>query len=526
MCGFIFYHNNDLEKERFDASLNSIFHRGPDSTQSIYLDSATFGFQRLAIMDLTLSGNQPFQIGNRYVMCNGEIFNYEKLKEETDHVYSSKSDCAVLLPLFNKLPFLDVLHKLDGEYALVFYDADTNEIKAARDPMGIRPLFYGYSQDSGKIAFASEVKALKSFCKDIKPFPPGHYYEHGSIKPFKELWTVYSAYETDEKKVLKNIETLLEKAVIKRLHADAPMGFLLSGGLDSSLVCSIAQKHSKEPIRTFAIGMSEDAIDLKYAKEAANFIGSQHTEVIITKEDVLGCLKDVIHQLETWDITTIRASLGMYLVCKWIKENTDIKTLMTGEVSDELFGYKYTDFAPTPSEFQNEAAKRIKELYLYDVLRADRCIAGNSLEARVPFSDNEFVEYVMHIDPKLKMNTSGHGKYLLRKAFEEGDYLPDSLLWREKAAFSDAVGHSLVETVKNYAATMYKEKDLEKAREKYPHKPPFTFESLLYRDIFNRYYDNLSELIPDYWMPNANWENCKVSDPSARVLPNYGKSGD
>jgi asparagine synthase (glutamine-hydrolysing) len=215
----------------------------------------------------------------------------------------------------------------------------------------------------------------------------------------------------------------------------------------------------------------------------------------------------------------------MYLVCKYINENTDIKVLMTGEVSDEIFGYKYTDFAPSPQEFQMEAAKRVKELYMYDVLRADRCIASHSLEARVPFSDKDFVSYVMAIDPKMKMNSYGHGKYLLRKAFEEGDYLPTSILYREKAAFSDAVGHSMVDFIKEYADELISDVEFERSIEKYEYAKPFTKESLLFRDIFEEFYPGKSYLVSEFWMPNKEWDNCDVLDPSARALPNYGASG-
>ena len=309
----------------------------------------------------------------------------------------------------------------------------------------------------------------------------------------------------------------------KRLVSDAKVGFLLSGGLDSSLVCSIAAKKSDKPIKTFAIGMKGDAIDLKYAREVADYIGSDHTEVIITRNDVINSLEDVIHLLGTYDITTIRASMGMYLVCKYIHENTDLRVLLTGEISDELFGYKYTDFAPDSAAFQKEAEKRIHEIHMYDVLRADRCISVNSLEARVPFGDLEFVEYVMALDPELKINKYGKGKYLLRCAFE-GDYLPYDILMREKAAFSDAVGHSLVDDLKEYAESVYTGEEYREGIKKYTHARPFTKESLLYRDIFEKYYPGQAEMIKDFWMPNKDWEGCNVNDPSARVLSNYGDS--
>ena len=270
--------------------------------------------------------------------------------------------------------------------------------------------------------------------------------------------------------------------------------------------------------------MSEDAIDLKYAKQVADYIGSEHTEVIITKEDVLSSLDEVIQLLGTFDITTIRASMGMYLLCKAIHENTDIRVLLTGEISDELFGYKYTDFAPSAEAFQLESQKRIRELHMYDVLRADRCISVNSLEARVPFGDLDFVKYVMSINPEMKLNKYGKGKYLLRHAFE-GDYLPHDILFREKAAFSDAVGHSMVDYLKAYADVYYSDLEYEKKRVKYTHAVPFTKESLLYREIFEKYYPGQSDMIVDFWMPNKSWDGCNVNDPSARVLSNYGESG-
>ncbi len=307
--------------------------------------------------------------------------------------------------------------------------------------------------------------------------------------------------------------------------SDAPIGYLLSGGLDSSLVCAIASKLNDKPIRTFAIGMESDPIDLKYAKQVADYLGTEHTEVIITKQDLLNNLREVIFHLETYDITTIRASMAMYLLCKYIHENTDIKVIMTGEVSDELFGYKYTDFAPNPQAFQDEAKKRIKELYMYDVLRADRCISAHALEGRVPFADIDFVDYAMSIDPVKKMNTYNKGKYLLRHAFEGMDYLPDDILFREKAAFSDAVGHSMVDYLKEYAESLYNDDDLVIAKEKYSFATPFTKESLLYRDIFESFYPGQAKWVKDFWMPNKEWENCDVDDPSARVLKNYGNSG-
>ncbi len=272
--------------------------------------------------------------------------------------------------------------------------------------------------------------------------------------------------------------------------------------------------------------MDTDAIDLKYAREVAEYIGSEHHEVIITKQDVLDALEPVVAALGKWDITTIRASIGMYLVCKAIHETSDVRVLLTGEISDELFGYKYTDFAPDAEAFQEEAEKRIREIHMYDVLRADRCIAVNSLEARVPFGDLAFADYVMHLAPERKMNRYGIGKYLLRRAFEEDDLIPHSILMREKAAFSDAVGHSLKDDICEYAEALYSDEEFRERCGKYTFAEPFTKESLLYRELFEKYYPGHAAMVADFWMPNRSWPGCDVNDPSARVLSNYGKSGE
>jgi asparagine synthase (glutamine-hydrolysing) len=536
MCGFIV-----IEGE-FDSTLssktlgpfkklyNKLTHRGPDDHKVVAFKKGVLGFHRLAIMDLSPHGAQPFtNLSGNLLVCNGEIYNYPVLKKEcSEHKFLSGSDCEVLLPMYEMYGIEKMVKKLDAEYALVIWDAKKEKLLAARDPMGIRPLFFGKTKEGG-ICFASEVKALHDICIEIKPFPPGHYYDGFNFISYLDLSHVELFHGENLEQVLKGINSRLRLAVDKRLQSDAEIGFLLSGGLDSSLVCALAQKRSKKPIRTFSIGMTEDAIDSKYAQDVADYIGSDHTNVSMTVEEVIQSLRDVIYHLETWDITTVRASVGMYLVCKYIGEKTNIKVLLSGEVSDELFGYKYTDFAPSSAEFQKEAAKRIHELYIYDVLRADRCISAHSLEARVPFSDQDFVQYVMAIDPQMKMNTYKMGKFLLREAFKAGDgeekLLPDHILWRDKAAFSDAVGHSMVDELKAFADKKYTDDDVKSAHIKFPHKTPFTKESLMYREIFEEFYPGRAELIKDFWMPNQAWEGCNVSDPSARVLSNYGASG-
>ena len=524
MCSIMGYCGSgvtfDVFKQHFDATRS----RGPDDTRIVDTGKGLLGFHRLAIMGLHPEGMQPFELHGSYLVCNGEIYGFDKFKAELSktHHFISESDCEVLLPLYEKYG-VDMFAMLDAEYALILFDAKSGGFVAARDPIGIRPLYYGYDK-AGVILFASEPKSLVGLTDKIMPFPPGHYYKDGQFVCYRDIAHVNAVCHDDLETVCSKIHDKLVAGVEKRLVADAKVGFLLSGGLDSSLVCAIAQKKSAVPIRTFAIGMSEDAIDLKYAKQVADYIGSDHTEVIMTRQLVLDSLEDVIHLLGTFDITTIRASMGMYLLCKWIHENTDIRVLLTGEISDELFGYKYTDFAPSAEEFQKEAEKRIRELHMYDVLRADRCISVNSLEARVPFGDLDFVQYVMSVDPAKKMNVYGKGKYLLRHAFE-GDYLPHDILYREKAAFSDAVGHSMVDHLKAYAESYYTDEEFETLRQKYSHAQPFTKESLLYREIFEKYYPGQAEMVVDFWMPNKSWEGCDVNDPSARVLSNYGASG-
>ena len=524
MCSIMGYTDSGLSFEEFRKGFDATISRGPDDSRIVDTGRGILGFHRLAIMGLTPEGMQPFELDGRYVVCNGEIYGYEKLKAELAKKYTfrSGSDCEILLPLWREYGE-KMFRMLDAEFALIIYDKETDEYIAARDPIGIRPLYYGYDK-KGTIVFASEPKNLVPLCGKILPFPPGHYYRGGKFICYRDMTKVESVCHDDLDTVCEKIHDKLVAGVEKRLVADAKVGFLLSGGLDSSLVCAIAARKSDKPIRTFAIGMEGDAIDLKYAKEVADYIGSDHTEVIMTKDEVLSSLDGLIKLLGTYDITTIRASMGMYLLCKWIHENTDIRVLLTGEISDELFGYKYTDFAPSAEEFQKESEKRIRELHMYDVLRADRCISVNSLEARVPFGDLDFVEYVMSIDPEKKLNKYGKGKYLLRHAFE-GDYLPHDILYREKAAFSDAVGHSMVDYLKEYAAGKYTDAEFEAGCEKYSSPAPFTKESLLYREIFEKYYPGQSQMIVGYWMPNKSWKGCDVNDPSARVLSNYGDSG-
>lgn len=525
MCSIIGFSKKTKTRQEVQTYLDRTQSRGPDMARVEETPTGWLGFRRLSIMGPDMRGMQPFSLDKDMVVCNGELYGWRAWREllQEKYEFHSESDCEILLPLYREYG-LEMFSMLDAEFALILYDGKADTCLAARDPIGIRPLFYGYDRDGG-IVFASEAKNLVGLCHEVFPFPPGHYYLRGSFVRYANPAVVERYCPDDLETVCRKIRDRLIAAVEKRLDADAPLGFLLSGGLDSSLVCAIAGRLLGKPIRTFAIGMDTDAIDLRYARQTADFIGSEHTEVVISQSDVLRALPEVVAALGTYDITTIRASIGMYLCCQAIRRNTDVRVLLTGEISDELFGYKYTDFAPSPEAFQAESQKRMEELYMYDVLRADRCISVHSMEARVPFGDLSFVRYVMSVHPALKINTYGKGKYLLRHAFEGEHLLPDEILWREKAAFSDAVGHSMVDDLKEYADHRYTDQAFRERCTQYRFAPPFTKESLLYRELFEQSYPGQAHMVKDFWMPNREWKGCDVDDPSARVLVNYGASG-
>ncbi len=548
MCSILGVCSADVSSDEVKAALEKTHSRGPDALGIVRTKGGYLGFNRLSIMGLSPEGMQPFAFSDKrrepfvtdengfaempegadtLVVCNGELYGFRRQKqalEEKGYSFISGSDCEILPALYREYG-TEMFSQLDAEFAMILYDAKTGSFLAARDPIGIRPLYYGVLKD-GSFCFASEPGNLMGMTDEIKPFPPGHFWQDGVFTCYNDPAAVEQYCMDDVETVCGQIHDRLIEGVKKRLDADAPIGFLLSGGLDSSLVCGIAAGMMDKPLQTWAIGMDVDAIDLKYAREVADYIHSDHHEVIISAEDVTDALENVIRILATYDITTIRASMGMYLVCKAIHEQSDRRVILTGEISDEIFGYKYTDFAPDAEAFQSESQKRIRELHMYDVLRADRCISVNSLEARVPFGDLDFVSYCMAIDPEKKMNRYQKGKYLLRHAFEKDGIIPENILWREKAAFSDAVGHSLKDDLTELAERTYTDEEFEKGILKYDHARPFTKESLLYRDIFEKYYPGQSQMVVDFWMPNQEWEGCRVNDPSARVLSNYGASGE
>ncbi len=475
------------------------------------------------------AGRRPeqalFQQEGDLLVCDGVFYNADELRRQVPagNSVSSTHSCAMLLPLFEQHG-LSLFSRLNGEFALVLADSLSGSLVAARDPLGIRPLFYGYDEN-GFIAFASEAAFLVGLCPQVRPFPPGHYYAYGSFVRYSYLTQSITPCRDGLEQTCRNIHDGLIRAVERRLDTRRSTGFLLSGGVDSSLVCALSARCWDGPIRTFSIGMDTDAIDLKYAREVARVIGARHTEIIMTRQEVLSALESTVALLGTWDITTVRAGVGMALCCRAIRERTDVELLLTGEISDELFGYKYADFAPSPQAFQAETCKRVEQVSFYDVLRADRCMRAYGLEGLFPFGDLDFVRYVLSIDPRLKINTYGMGKYLLRHAFRHDGLLPEDILWRHKAAFSDSVGHSMVDDLKAYAESRYSDDAFRQQSRRYEYCPPFTKESLLYRDLFEQYYPGQGEMIPAFWMPNRDWPGCDVDDPSARALPNYNGSG-
>ena len=331
MCSIMGYCGSEVPEEEFLKGFKETISRGPDDSRIIDTGKGKLGFHRLSIMGLTPEGMQPFELDGSFVVCNGELYGFEKTKEELKkkgYTFKSDSDCEILLPLYREYG-TDMFATLDAEFACIIYDGRTGEYIAARDPFGIRPF-----DAKGVAVFASEAKNLVGLCERVMPFPPGHFYKDGKFTCYNDISHVDKVSTDDLETTCKKIGEKLTAGVRKRLIADAKVGFLLSGGLDSSLVCAIAAKESDKPIRTFAIGMEKDAIDLKYARQVAEFIGSEHTEVFMTPKDVIDNLENVIHLLGTYDITTIRASMGMYLVCKAIHEQTDIRVLLTGEISD------------------------------------------------------------------------------------------------------------------------------------------------------------------------------------------------
>ena len=548
MCGIWAYFlkkgfKGEIDIDKLFSKFKTIYGRGPDNLNfNYYKDLFFLGFHRLSIMDTSSNGNQPFSYiyeEKTYIcVCNGEIYNAEQLKEginssHLNYEWTSGSDCEVLIPLYI-LYGSEMVNQLRGVFALniTIIDADNNyDTFICRDRIGVRPLFIGLNNGDSNVGFCSEAKGLTDIFDKVEVFRPGchviYHSEQGFLEPFINYYNY--EYKLAEQSIQDNrihyIRDMFTKAVNKRLISDRPVCALLSGGLDSSLVCSVAcrlLKESEIDLYTYSIGM-ENSTDEMYAKKVANFIGSKHTVVNITNEQALMALKEVIWATETFDITTIRASTGQYLISKYISENSDFKVVLSGDGSDEVAsGYIYNYLAPSNDDLHKEAIKRVKEIHLYDGLRADRATSIHGLELRVPFLDSEFVDLYLSIDPKYRMPNKDHmEKHLLRSAFE--GYLPEEVLWRKKEAFSDGISSendSWHSVISKFVDKFVTDDDFELNSIKYLHCTPKTKEAYFYRKIFDELFgDKYSNVIPAMWMPN--WSN--ATDPSARELKNIYK---
>lgn len=538
MCGIFAYLSKQKisDESKIDitkiAMLSKI--RGPDNTVTRMVDEYNYlVFHRLCINDLSEAGNQPLNHPNDVgltLICNGEIYNYKELIQQNNFSLSSCSDCEVILHMYKKYGIEHTVKNLDGVFAFVLIDNHTNKIFMARDPLGVRAMYMGFDRDTeGNImasVVSSELKSVKGLANDIEQFKPGCYYELNEGVYHRYYFYTYSISEaTDEVEILQNIRTKLEKAVKKRLLSDRPIGCLLSGGLDSSLITALVAGHyPRGHLKTFSVGM-EGSVDLKYAKMVADHLGTDHHEVIFTEQQMLDGIRDVIKQIETYDTTTIRASTPMFLLSKYIKENTNATVIFSGEGSDEASGsYMYFKNAPNEEEFQDECIRLMKDLCYYDNLRCDKSTAGAGLEVRVPFLDKEFLNYYMSIQPKMKMpNTHNIEKYLLRKAFDQDNILPKEVLWRVKEAMSDGVSsqkRGWFEIIQEKVNAEMTDMEFEEIRAKYSWNPPQLKESAYFREIFNEFYGGFEKTIPYYWLPKWSGD---VVDPSARVLECYNK---
>ena len=501
MCGIL-----ALFGEEVDVPSYLLSHRGPDDYRSKSLGKCRMDFYRLAINDLTDAGMQPFRKDDEMLICNGEIYNYRDFLRG-DEV--SNSDCEVLLPLIKSFGIEKAVENINGDFALVWTNG--KRIIAARDPIGVRPMFYT-RYDENSIAFASEVKALLFLNSKIHIFPPGHIFDSyidDFVCYYNGYWPVNKYIKT---RYHKKIRDALENAVHERIeNTERDIGFLLSGGLDSSLIASIATRKLGK-IKTFSIGL-EGSPDLKAARKVADYLGSDHTEVKFTPQEGIAHINNVIHTLESYDTTTVRASTPMWLLCKYIKKHTPCRYIFSGEGADEILGgYLYFHNAPNVDEFACENMRRLRLIHQFDGLRADRCAGAHGLDLVVPFLDKNFIDICMSMNQTIKIDKVE--KRILREAFE--GYLPTDVLWRQKDGMSDAVGTNWVDEIKKYAESEVDEKMFRETRAKTrAYNTPLTKEEAMYRNVFWTMYgkDN-DRLISEIWRPR--WTN--ITDPSARLL--------
>ncbi|WP_209404289.1 asparagine synthase B [Pseudozobellia sp. WGM2] len=502
VCAFDLKESSDVLRPQLLEMSKKVRHRGPDWSGIYADDKAILAHERLAIVD-PASGKQPLfsDDGKLVLAANGEIYNHRELRKQFEGTYNFKteSDCEVILALYQEKgpEFLD---EMNGIFGFTIYDAEKDTYFIARDHMGIIPLYIGWDQN-GTFYVASELKALEGTCSKIELFPPGHYYhsDEGEFKRwYSRDWMEYDAVKDNETSI-QEIKDALEAAVHRQLMSDVPYGVLLSGGLDSSVTSAIAKKYAQKRVETgdtkdawwpqlhsFSVGL-EGSPDLAAAQKVADHIGTVHHEIKFTIQEGLDAIKDVIYNLETYDITTIRASTPMYLMARVIK-SMGIKMVLSGEGADELFGgYLYFHKAPNAQEFHEETVRKLSKLHMYDCLRANKSLASWGIEGRVPFLDKEFMDVAMRINPQDKMiNGERMEKWVVRKAFE--DYLPESVAWRQKEQFSDGVGYSWIDTLKEVVNTEVSDEQLANAKFRFPLQTPTSKEEFYYRSIFESHF--------------------------------------
>ena len=544
VCAFNLRGDKDLIRSNVLEMAQKVRHRGPDWSGIYSSDNAILAHERLAIVDPT-SGKQPIisEDGLKVIAVNGEIYNHKNLKNRfaADYNFRTESDCEVILALYEKKG-INFLNDLNGIFAFALYDSSNDKYLIARDHMGIIPLYMGWDKDD-IFYISSELKSLEGVCDKIELFPPGHYLESSSmnlIKWYDPEWVSYE-HVKDSDTSIKAIHDSLSAAVKRQLMSDVPYGVLLSGGLDSSITSALAKKFASKRIESndkqdawypqlhsFSVGL-KDAPDLKAARIVADHIGTIHHEINFTVQEGIDAIRDVIYHLETYDITTIRASTPMYLIARAIK-SLGIKMVLSGEGADELFGgYLYFHKAPNAKEFHEETVRKLDKLHQYDCLRANKSLAAWGIEGRVPFLDKEFIDVAMNINPEDKMIKNGRiEKWVLREAFK--DYLPESVLWRQKEQFSDGVGYSWIDSLKDLVSKEVSDHNLENASKIYSINTPRNKEEYYYRSIFNNHFPSDASAMSVPSVPSVacstpqalEWDEAfkNMNDPSGRSISN------
>lgn len=543
MCGIVFTTNaSGITLEQTAAMTRKLVARGPEGERVVeYRGLGNLGFTRLAINGLHESGMQPMAVSGTMWVCNGEIYNWRELAERYGISNPSGSDCGILGPLYRKfcdlgIPLEGFFRALDGVFAIVILDLEKGRWIVGRDPYGVRPLYMGVTA-AGGYAFASELKALTGHCSRIDPFKPGTFLESGGgvVRSYHTipcgLNPLYSAAGGKEggSAAYEAIRTALTVAVKKRMMTERPCAALLSGGIDSSLIASLVARELRAagapPLKTFSIGM-EGSTDLKYARKVASWIGSDHTEIVMTAEDFFAAVPAVIQDIESFDTTTVRASVGNWLVAREIARRSDCKVVFNGDGSDEIFGsYLYFFNAPSDEAFDEESVRLLEDIHAFDVLRSDRCISSHGLEPRTPFLDKAFVATVRSVAAAWRRPLKGKRveKEILRAAFMMSGLLPFDVLRRQKEAFSDGVSgteKAWYLSAQEKAAVVLGNSWKENVAERWPHMTPSTAEQAYYRSIWDKNYggSGAEKCIPYFWMPR--W--CEgATDPSARTLAVY-----